>query len=294
MKISLRQIETFCVLARVLHFGRAAEELFVAQAVVSQEMRKLEELIGVRLFDRTTRRVALTEEGRILLPLAQTVYEASKDLNLLAGRLAASPTGPVRLAASPSAMDELVPSVFKEADANPGVSLEEIAVETGRVDRAIESGECDIGLGRFIAVSDRYEVEHVRDDELFVVLSAEHPLAAHEKIDLPDLADLPLLLWRREQHPVYYDTLLAICADRGLEPLVITGRPSIVGARSYLLLENRVFALIPKPATLRLQPGLVARPLSRPASVPLSMVWLRDDPRAGVRTVAAMIRRHAG
>jgi len=294
MRVSLRQVEIFCVLAKELHFGRAAEELFITQAVVSQELRRLERLIGVRLFDRTTRKVQLTEQGSTFLPTAQAVYDASRYLNRVASHLAESASTPVRLAASPSAMDFFVPQLLKEVDVQSAGAVEEIAVETGRVDHMIESDQCDVGIGRYITMSGRYEVEHIYDDEVYVVLSTLHPLAREAAIDLKDLANLPLLLWARDQHPLYYDALIAICHERGLEPLIMTGRPHIIGARSYLLSENRVFALIPRPAVTKLQqPGLVARPLARRATVPMSMAWLRDDSRPSVRRLVSITRRLA-
>ncbi len=293
MDWSLRQIEVFCVVARVLHFGRAAEELYVSQAMVSQEIRRLEAHLHARLFDRTTRRVALTEFGEQLLPYAQEVSDAARTLTVMARRLDPQGRRTIRLAATPSAMDGFVPAVLRAAEAEGAIGIDEVAVETGSLLVALESGEADLGLGRYLASTPGFQIEQLYEEPLAVLISAGHPLSAEPTIDLSCLADLPLLLWPREVHPVYHDAILAICRDRGLDPLVMTARASITGPRSYLLSEGRVFALVPQSSARTAPAGVVARPPTRPAAVPMSLIWRRNDPRPSLRQLVDLVRRVA-
>jgi len=288
---NLRQIEVFCVLAEVLHFGRAAERLFVTQAMVSQEIRRLETQLGARLFDRTTRRVALTEFGEQLLPFAQEVHQASRTLNAMATRLR-QPSAAVRLAATPSAMDGLVPSILQEAEKRD-LAIDESEVATGSVVAAMESAECDLGIGRFLHGTPHLQTEHLYSEEVCVLISAQHPLSSQPTIDLALLSDLPLLLWPRELHPEYHDALVTLCNDRGLDPLVMTAKASITGARSYLLQEGRVFAIVPRASARTAPAGVVSRPLSEPAELPMSIIWRKNDARPHVHQLIALIRRVA-
>ncbi|WP_345763397.1 LysR family transcriptional regulator [Diaminobutyricibacter sp. McL0608] len=293
MKITRRQAEYFSVAAELLHFGKAAESLYVSQAVVSQEIRRLEEGLGFRLFDRSTRRVALTRAGDDLLPFVKRFLEAGKALDAIANRLGADAETPVRLGASPSAMDHFVPALLRAVEELSGITVEEFPVDTGQLSTAIEAGKCDLGIGRFPKVGDGYQVSTLYDEPMVVALSTRHPLAQQARIDLSQLSDLPLLVWPREQDPAYYDALLDLCRERGLDPLVMTGRALVLGPRSYLIAENRVFALLPIATTLRLEEGLVARPLTVPATLPMSMVTHKDEPRAAVLKVAAAARKLA-
>lgn len=294
MNFTLRQAQYFCAVARLLHFGKAAEELFVSQPVVSQEVRRLEATFGVALFDRSTRAVRLTAAGESLLPAAEELCRQARDIVELASRFSHERNSVIRLAATPSAMDHLVPLILRQADEElRGLQIEEVPVETGDVGEALETGGCDIGLGRYVTIAPRFRSEVIASDPLMVAIGAQHPLASASSIALGDLADLPLLLWPRDRNPAYYDRLMEVCATGGLDPLVVVGRPRIVGARSYLLAEGRAFALIPESTAAHLAEGIVAVPLATPESLPLSLVWLDRDPRPQVQVFIAMIRRLA-
>lgn len=294
MKITVRQAEFFVAVAAAAHFGRAAEALFVSQPVVSQEIRRLEHNLGLALFDRSTRSVVLTSAGESLLPLAQGLLEAASSFTAVAGRLAGPASAAIRLAATPSAMNALVPEILREAEAMlPGVAVEELAVETGEIGEALASGRADVGLGRYLDAPSRFRSEVIRSEPVFVALSSAHPLAGADGIRLADLADIPLLLWPRERNPQYYDRLLEICANASLEPLVLVSRPRIVGARSYLIAEGRAFGLVPESTANLVLPGITTIPLAEPQLLPMSVAWLADEPRPQVLALVELVRRVA-
>lgn len=292
MNITVRQAEFFVAVATTEHFGRAAEGLFVSQPVVSQEIRRLERNLGFTLFDRSTRSVTLTSAGEALLPLARAVLEASENFTEVAARLSGVGDSGIRLAATPSAMNALVPDILRLAEETmPGVSVEELAVETGEIEDALTSGRADVGLGRYLAAPPRFRTEVIRSEPVFAALSSAHPLAGSDGISLADLADVPLLLWPRERSPEYYDRLLEICANAGLEPLVLVSRPRIVGARSYLIAEGRAFGLVPASTANLVLPGITTVPLAEPQLLPMSAAWLADEPRPQVLALVELIRR---
>ncbi len=295
MNITMRQAEFFVAVATTEHFGRAAENLFVSQPVVSQEIRRLERNLGLALFDRSTRSVALTAAGKTLLPLARTMLEAGESFTEVAARLTEPASTGIRLAATPSAMNALVPDILRVAEETmPGVAVEELAVETGEIGEALASGRADVGLGRFLDVPAQFRTEIIRWEPVFVALSSAHPLADSDGIRLADLSDVPLLLWPRERNPAYYDRLLEICTNAGLEPLVLVSRPRIVGARSYLISEGRAFGLVPESTAGLVLPGITTVPLAQPELLPMSAAWLADEPRQQVLALVALAREVAG
>ena len=294
MNITVRQAEFFAAVAETAHFGRAAEGLFVSQPVVSQEIRRLERNLELALFDRSTRSVVLTSAGESLLPLAQNLLEAASRFTTVASRLAGPANAAIRLAATPSAMNALVPEILRQAEAMlPGIAVEEPAVETGEIGEALVSGRADVGLGRYLDAPSRFRSEVIRSEPVFVALSSAHPLAGTDDIRLADLADMPLLLWPRERSPEYYDRLLEICANASLEPLLLVSRPRIVGARSYLIAEGRAFGLVPESTANLVLPGITTIPLAEPELLPMSAAWLADEPRPQVLALVELIRRVA-
>lgn len=292
MKVTLRQAEFFTAVAAELHFGNAARTLFVSQSVVSQEIRRLEENLGVLLFDRSTRNVRLTSAGERLEPIALELCGSARRFEEVSQRLSGDRANRLRLAATPSAMDDIVPLVLRRAEELlPQLQVEDVAVETGEVGDALVSGGCDVGIGRYIDVAGDYRFEVIRSEPLFVALSSAHPLAGNSSIELAQLADLPVLLWPRERNPRYYDRLMEVCATAGLEPLVLVSRPRIIGARSYLISDNRAFGLIPQSTAGHPAPGIVTIPLAVQELLPLEMAWLDGDPRPQLHAFLDLVRR---
>lgn len=292
MNVTLRQAEFFTAVAQELHFGNAARNLFVSQSVVSQEIRRLEENLGVLLFDRSTRNVRLTSAGERLVPIALELCESARRFEDISRRLSGDRSNRLRLAATPSAMDDIVPRILRQAEELfPQLQVEDVAVETGEVGDALVNGGCDIGLGRYIDVAGDYRCEVIRSEPLFVALSSGHPLAGNSSIELAQLADLPVLLWPRERNPRYYDRLMEVCASAGLEPLVLVSRPRIIGARSYLISDNRAFGLIPQSTAGHPAPGIVTIPLATRELLPLEMSWLDGDPRPQLHAFLDLVRR---
>lgn len=291
--VTLRQLELFVAVSRELHFGRAAARMHVSQPVVSDEIRRLERLLGGRLFVRTTRTVALTEFGGVIVLEAEAVLEAATRLAQRAIDHLSSTTMVVRLACTPSVVDGLLPGLVRRSERlRPAVDLREMPVESGGVEELLRAGRADIGIGHFLERTKGFAVDTLRTDGVYVAVATDGPFAAHDTVDLLDLAGLPLLIWPREQAPRYYDALLAICRDRGLDPLILLGPSRVVGVRSYLIAEQRAFALVPEATARTLSGAVTARALTRPAGLPLDVMW-RGSHRSPSGTAVLRLIRNA-
>jgi len=292
MSLTLRQVQFFNVVARTLHFGRAADELFVSQPVVSQEIARLERVLGFELFDRSRRQISLTAAGEALRGPALELTDAALHFEQFAVRFSKGRAATLTMVGTPSAMDYFIPLILQGAEASiPWLQIEDVGVETGEVATNLESGAADLGLGRYVSISDRFRSEVVFREPLMVALSESHPLAGAASIHLGDLADLPLLLWPRERNRAYYDRLMDVCAAGGLDPLVVVSRPRVIGTRSYLIADGRAFGLVPASSAAQLPAGIVALPLDSPEELPLSLVWRADDQRPAVAELVALIRQ---
>lgn len=150
MNVTLRQVQAFLHIARLENFTRAAEALYVTQAGLSLMVKELESQVGVRLFDRTTRSVLLTEAGNALLPVAHRLLAdwtaAVADIN----NLAATARHELRVAATPLVAASIFPRwliAFTEQQRNVHVRVTD--VDRSRILQLVESGEVDLGLGAF-------------------------------------------------------------------------------------------------------------------------------------------------
>lgn len=289
MKVSLRQLEIFRAVAAELHFGRAARRLRLSQPTVSKELARLERAWGVELFVRSSGGTALTGEGSELLEQADRVLEAAQHLERAAAAARRRRTSQVRVAASPSVVNRLMPQLLRELERHhPDVEVTEVEVDTGGVTAALDAGAAEVGLGHHVAAPAHGAVRTIGHDELFVI-AAESVVGQGPTVGLDRLADVPLILWPREQSPIYHDAVLEICRSRGLEPLLLTGTSRVSGSRSYLLREGRAFALGPRDFARSESHGVRAAHLSPRAHVPLDLAWV-EPPSPAARTLMARAR----
>jgi len=273
MEPTLRQLRAFRTVATELHFGRAASSLNLAQPTLSKEIKLLERTLGTTLFERGPAGARLTNAGVSLLPHAEAVLADALRLVAEAKQLRGTGSRTVRIAATPSVVNRLLPDVLRSLEAQmPDVEIHVVEVDTGGVPNAVRSGRVDAGIGHHVAATAGCGRRTLAHDELRVVVHAS--LAGSDAaLDLTRFMRLPLLMWPRDQNPEYYDALLKVCQERGLDPLILIGSARISGARSYLLREARAFALVPRDYAVTEPAPLVSRPLAQPASVPLQALW---------------------
>lgn len=289
MTVSARQLEVFSAVAAELHFGRAAARTRLSQPTVSKELARLERALGVELFARSSGGTTLTPEGAELLPVARHVLEGLATLDRAAASARRRRTHEVRIAASPSVVNGIMPDVLRRLEQNgPQLSVVAVEVDTGGVTTALEADAADVGLGHYVTAPARGHVRTIGRDELYLI-AARSLVGDSDTVDLERLTRVPLLVWPREQSPVYHDALLATLRSRGLDPLQLVGSSRLSGSRSYLLHDGRAFALAPRDFALSEGHGLRALPLQPTAHVPLDMAWV-EPMSAAARAVMAHIQ----
>jgi DNA-binding transcriptional LysR family regulator len=151
MNITSRQLKAFLLTARHQSFSRAAEQLFITQSGMSVLIRELEEQLGFRLFDRTTRRVTLTEFGNRFLPIADRSLVELEAAAQNIGRSASAASRRLTLGAMPTIAGKLLPAAIGEfARRDPGLQIELHDGERSRLVAGVASGELDAALGCFL------------------------------------------------------------------------------------------------------------------------------------------------
>jgi DNA-binding transcriptional LysR family regulator len=212
--MEFRQLVYFVAVAEERGFGRAAERLHIVQPAVSQQISRLERELGVRLFDRSPRRVRLTEAGERLLPEARSVLAAIDRTRRAAADLAA--TEELRLGTS-QGLGEQLEQGLERLDPRVRVRLLSMPL-AARLD-AVRSGELDAAFVRIITTATDLEVIPLWDEPLTAAIPATHPLAAGREVCLGQLAVLPLRSAPRSANPPFHELLVRACAAAGFEPL---------------------------------------------------------------------------
>jgi DNA-binding transcriptional LysR family regulator len=287
--VELRQIRYFVTLAEELNFRKAAERLFITQPALSHQIALLEATLGVRLFQRDRRQVALTEEGKALLQDARHLVSESDAILMKARRLGATDSATVRIGFPEYANRTLIPeiiSVFRRRHPEARVILTEGYSRTLLPD--VRRGRLDIAFMMIPPADDHgsLELEVIIDEKPGLMMAANHRLAGRTEISLAALADEQLLLVDRSVNPAVYDLVAEWLQRAGVQPRFLKVGGS--GVYTYdtvlrVIQSGQAVSLGAASLASHLPDGVLFRPLHGPAPhFQVGMFW---DP-ANLRPLA--------
>ncbi|KAG0766843.1 hypothetical protein G6F22_017755 [Rhizopus arrhizus] len=178
INLSMRDIDTTLVLGRTLNFRQAAAQLHLSQSALSTQIQRIEEALGVRLFDRTTRTVRLTAAGEVFLQQAATLQVAFRDAIAAVSGVTSAEQGQVSVAALPSLAARLLPRVLMAyRQAHPHVALKVRDTLSGPAFDLVRAGEVDFAL---TAADPQHADLHyvpLMSDSFLLLIPESHPLA---------------------------------------------------------------------------------------------------------------------
>lgn len=219
--LDLRCLRSFVVLADELHFGRAAVTLGITQPALSQQVRRLEREVGALLLTRTSRSVALTAAGSVLLRRARRTL-ASLEADLAETRdVATGRVGSLRLALVSSAVLTVVPDLLRRfARTHPGVEVHLSEMSTAQVTDAVATGRTDAGVVRDADAHPDLLSQVLIRERYIALLPRTHPLAGAKTIAIPDLAGQRFVMPPRQAGPRAHDQVVAMCRAHGVEVVI--------------------------------------------------------------------------
>ncbi|WP_241051453.1 LysR family transcriptional regulator [Achromobacter xylosoxidans] len=297
--VDLRLLRYFLAVAEESHLTKAAARLGIRQPPLSQQIRVLEQELGVTLFHRQPRGMELTESGRALLADARSILalvdqavDGVRRVSLgEAGRLTVGFTGS-------AAFHPFVPSVirrFRESAPQVRLVLEESS--TGELMEAVRDGRVDVAFIRGAHGVDRgVAVETVLEESMLAAFPADHPMVkgrARKRIALSELAEESLILYRRHSGPGLYDAIISACRAAGFSPRVAQEAPRMLSTLS-LVAAGLGVSLV--PASLRRVniEGVVYVNVTGPVAMraPLTLIWRDAPPTGAVRRLIEEVRAH--
>ena len=220
--VELRHLRYFSAVAEELHFGRAAARLGLSQPPLSLQIRQLEEIVGARLFDRHSRRVALTDAGRALHEAARRLLR-DVEATLIAVRQAGSgDVGELRVAFAPTLMLSPLAHVIRRYRARyPG-----IVSSCASCPRPNRPRPCSAATSTSPSCATRRRIRgckssRIAREALLIAVDRDHPLAARDRVPLSALADDPWVLFPRAIAPLLYEQVLLLCRKAGFTPRVV-------------------------------------------------------------------------
>ena len=279
--VELRHLRYFVTVAQVLHFGRAAEQLGITQPVLSDQIRRLEALLGVQLLHRTKRVVQLTEPGRIFLADAMRLLAQADAAVATVQRAARGAVGKLAIGYTGPALYTVLPEIVRTfRDRYPEVELTLHENCTPEQASALLADEIQVAF-LHPPLDGPIQMQEVLCESMVVVLPEHHRLADHSKVSIKDLAHESFILFPRTVGPYLYSRILSLCAQAGFSPKVVqevTPQPTMIG----LVAAGIGIAFVSASLQSISRPGVVYRPLQEEAPVlKLAIAW-KEDARSPV------------
>jgi DNA-binding transcriptional LysR family regulator len=285
--MDLHQLRYFVAVAERLHFAEAAESVHVSQPGLSQQIKALEEEIGVLLLERTKRTVALTEAGGYFLEEAKLTLEHAERAKIVAQKVARGKLGSVRIgyvhSVPFSGLLARLATVFRECASGISLDFEE-ADSFDQITRIVE-GDLDLGFVRLPVedVPSEVAIKIVMREKLLVALHKDHVLAKKKKIPCAALSHEELVLYSRADGKSALDEHIRAIAEKGGFNPEVAQRAHKLTAIIGLVAGGSGVAIVPESLRYMHVPPVVFRPLADIKRLSeLAVVYRRDERSSAV------------
>ena len=220
--MELRHLRYFVAVAEELHFGRAAKRLHLSQPPLSQQIRRLEELLGYALFTRTSRSVALTGAGKAYLERARmTLHTVQRDIEETR-RIGAGEVGSLHIGFVGSAMLTTLPSIFGAYRARfPGVQLYLHESFTSQVTEGLENGLLDAGVLRDGDGRETMTATELFTEPYVAVLPVTHACAGQKSVSPEMLRGDPFVYYPRSAGSRAFEKPMTMFEEHGFRPQIV-------------------------------------------------------------------------
>jgi DNA-binding transcriptional LysR family regulator len=273
--MELRHLRYFVAVAEDLHFSRAAARVRVAQPALSRQIRALEEEMGIRLFERDRRRVALTAGGAAFLEEARSVLRDVDRAVDTARRAERGERGTLRIGYVPAVTFTALPEIVRAFRKRlPGVDVRFQEMNPTLQVEALRAERVDVGFVRGPVDEPALATMTVLEEPLVAALPAGHRLGGRPRLALSMLAGEPFLIQARARGPGSHDQILAMCRSAGFTPRVVQ-EGSQFDVLS-LVASGAGVAIVPGSLRVIRRAGLVFRPLREGPVTQLQMVWRKN------------------
>jgi DNA-binding transcriptional LysR family regulator len=256
--MELRHLRYLLAVAEELNFGRAAIRLHISQPPLSQQIRQLEEELGVRLFDRTKREVRLTESGKRIVAEAQQILSQVDHFVNVASRASEGAIGSLSIA-GPAGLDQiLVRSLKAFAQKYPSVQIELQFMNTAGQIEALREGHIHVGFLNLPVKDSELALEIVTREPIWLAMPKNHPLARQKKVRLASIADQRFIMFARRCSPGLHDLITTTCRNAGFSLNVVHEVDNMIA--SLTMVTAGLGMSFCSPSIRRLWPGIVFRP----------------------------------
>jgi DNA-binding transcriptional LysR family regulator len=293
--VELRHVRYFIAVAEYLNFSKAAQQLHIAQPPLSRQIRQLEEDLGVTLFLRNKRHVALTKAGQLFLEEARKLVVQAGHAMEVARHAQKGESGIVRIGIGSGLGGVISRAVFEHRRRLPAIDIECRDVFSSFQNEALRKSEIDIGFLRPPIDQINLDCELLFEEEFVVVLPRTHHLAKRRFLRLKDIADDPLIVFDRSFSSGLYDKILGLYSRQGMTPhLTVTHVEAHEEAGAIMVASGKAIFMGVGAIVNRSVSGidLVSIRLNEPeAKIEVYMAWRKSEQSTAVFSFLDSSRR---
>jgi len=294
--MELRHLRYLVAVAEELHFGRAAIRLNISQPPLSQQIRQLEEELGVKLFNRTKREVRLTEAGARIVSEAHQVLSQIDHFSRVASQAGEGEIGHLSVGVPGGVNEILVQTLKAVARRYPGVRIDLQYMTTGMQIEALREAHIQVGFLNLPVQEPSLVIEVVKSEPLWIAMPKGHPLARCATVPLKALESEKVILFPRRVAPGLHDAITGMCRNAGVNLNAVHESDSVVA--SLTLVSAHLGIAFCTPSVRRLWPEVSFRPLQSSVKVEQAVAYRRDSqsPVLGsfLRVLRQVIRKTRG
>lgn len=274
--MELRQLTYFIAVAEERHFGRAAKRLHIAQPPLSQQIRQFEEQLGVKLFDRTTRRVDLTAAGALMLERGRSILNDVEALQADVYQVGQGATGVLHVGFSGASTYSVMPRIVRAAGtAYPGLTVDlHGEMLTPAMERGLLEHTLDAAILRPPVSSPEIDFRIINREPLVVALPAHSPLASDRPLSMVELTEQRFVTYPPES--VMYRMTADLCREAGFQHRVSQMAQETSTILSFVAAGGGV-ALMPASVRSVQLRGVRYRELEDSPHAELAIAWRRED-----------------
>lgn len=272
--MDIRHLEYFIEVARYCSFTKAAQTLYISQPAISKAIKNIEDEFGIVLFDRSGKKVILTDAGKILYNQAKSIVKSFNSLSTEINDLVNLEKGNIRIGLPPMIGSNFFPKVITQFhEKYPNVTIQLVEVGAKRVETEVGNGNLDMGVAVLPTDEEIFHTFQFVKDSLKLIVHPSHPLAEREVVTLSELAEEDFVYFHEDF--TLHDRILEECLNRGFEPRIIS-KSSQWDFIVEMVAFNLGIALMPETICKELTCVKVL-PLTEP-EIPwhLGIIWRRD------------------
>lgn len=286
-----RLLGCFCAAAEELHFARAAARMFMSQPPFSQQIKRLEEAVGARLFERTTRSVRLTPAGEVMYQHARRIAGMTAVMLRATKQAARGEGGMLVVGFAPSAAySPLVTALHRYRSAYPEVELDLREMNSIAMESQLRSRLIDVAVMRPLPTNADVETVEVFREPMMLAMRQDHELAALRRLSMEQVAELPIIGYSQTASPYFRNLLNSMFIPLRKRPRIV--QDSVIPTVLTLVEIGIGFALVPRTLVQMKSEELRFAPVLDRSNTMASLVvaCMRDRTNAAVDGFIAAMR----